>query len=354
MLFLSGSEREQWQMLAKKIRDHVTNHESILTLIRPNLKAAFCFHIGVLLTADGERERGERWLKTGTLMEADGLFSNAFLLGFLKRQEGKLIIPSPAFEDPRYFIHFASVPVMQRSRARFLDHLSHTLPIYDHQIRLMDIGCGDGSLTTRMLTRIASSNKTPGVSEVLLIDPSPAMLDLAEQTVRRAHPDVKILTANTRIQDLTSHLDHRFEIAVSSLAYHHMPYEEKACHLTRLKPWIDHFILFEMDANNDAPELHSPELSFSVYQSYGRIIDFVFSHDAEVEIAVSCVDRFLMSEMVSLLTEERGMRSDYHMLRTEWHQLFRDVLVPDFSLRSDSNTYSDEHVGLFTLHYGRE
>lgn len=354
MLFLSGQERDQWNMFGKDLLVREVDPESVLNSIRPNLKAAFCFYIGVMLTAGGEGERGERWLKVGTLSEDDGLFSNAFLLGFLKRQGGKLIIPSRAFEDPRYFIHFASVPMMQRSRARFLDHLSHTLPVFDHQISLMDIGCGDGSLTAQMLSKILSSNKVPGVAEVLLIDPSAAMLTLAEHTVRRAHPDLVILTANTRIQDLTNHIPHRYDIAVSSLAYHHMPYEEKERHLERLKPWIDHFVLFEMDANNDTPELHSPDLSLSVYQSYGRIIDFIFSHDAEVEIAISCVDKFLMSELVSLLTEERGVRTDYHMLRTEWHQIFRNVLAPEFSLRSDSNAYADEYTGLFTLHYGRE
>ena len=47
---------------------------------------------------------------------------------------------------------------------------------------------------------------------------------------------------------------------MSSLAYHHMPLEDKRVHLARLKPWIDHFLLFEMDANNDTPDLYSPEL----------------------------------------------------------------------------------------------
>jgi len=354
MLFLSGTEHDLWVNLAHDIRSHEIDVESVLKKIRPNIRAAFCFYIGVLLTTDGERVRGEQWLTAGTIREEDGLFSNAFLLGFLKRQGGNLVIPAPAFEDPRYFVHFVSVPMMQRARARFLDHFSHSLPVFDHPIRLMDIGCGDGSLTAGMLTRLLSSCKVPGVAEVLLVDPSRAMLDLAEKTVRSAHPDIPIRTDHTRIQDLTDHMNIRFDIAVSSLAYHHMPYEEKERHLTRLKSWINHFILFEMDANNDLPEGESPELSLSVYQSYGRIIDFIFSHDAEVEIAVSCVDRFLMSELVSLLTEKRGVRTDYHMLRTEWHRLFKDVLGPEFTLRCDSDAYADEYMGLFTLHYGRE
>jgi hypothetical protein len=40
-------------------------------------------------------------------------------------------------------------------------------------------------------------------------------------------------------------------------------------------------------------------------------MDFVFSHDAPVEVALACIDLFLMTEAVSLLTQPRGVRSDY-------------------------------------------
>jgi SAM-dependent methyltransferase len=354
MLFLTRYEREQWYKLLEEIRNTNATPELIIPQISLHLQSAFCFYIGVMLTATGKGKAGLAWLSAGTLNEADGVFSNAFLLGFLERQGGNLIVPAPAFEDPRHFIHFASVPMMRESRARFLAHLSHTLPPSDQPLRLMDIGCGDGSLTAAMIKSITESAKVQDIAEVLLVDPSPAMLTLAKKTVTAAYPDITILTANTRIQDLSDHIDRRYDVAVSSLAYHHMPYEDKAIHLKRLKPWIDNFVLFELDANNDTPEYGSPDLSLSVYQSYGRIIDFIFSHDAPVDVAVSCVDRFLMAELVSILTEKRGVRTDYHMLSAQWHQLFRSVLEPEFTLRSDSYAYADEYVGLFTHHYARE
>jgi hypothetical protein len=141
---------------------------------------------------------------------------------------------------------------------------------------------------------------------------------------------------------------------MSSLAYHHMPVEDKRIHLSRLRPWIDHFLLFEMDANNDTPELYSPELAFSVYQSYGRIMDFVYAYDAPVEVVTDCIDSFLMTEVVSLLTQPRGERTEYHMLRSQWHDLFRTCLCPEFTVSSDSTCYADEYMTLFTLHYGRK
>jgi len=218
----------------------------------------------------------------------------------------------------------------------------------------MDIGCGDGALTCRLLAHLMESKKVPEIGEVLLIDPSPAMISMATEKVRSAFPDVIISTDNARIQDCSLSFDRHYDIAMSSLAYHHMPVEDKRIHLSRLKPWISHFLLFELDANNDTPEMYSPELAVSVYQSYGRIMDFVFAHDAPVVVVTDCIDSFLMTEVVSILSEPRGIRTDYHMLRKEWLDLFSQVLEPEFSLRSDSTCYGDEYVGLFTLHYGRD
>ena len=62
---------------------------------------------------------------------------------------------------------------------------------------------------------------------------------------------------NARIQDCSAGINHHYDIVFSSLAYHNMPIEDKHIHLARLKPWIDHFVLFEMDANNDTPDLYS-------------------------------------------------------------------------------------------------
>ena len=204
-----------------------------------------------------------------------------------------------------------------------------------------------------LLSHLVESGKVNQISEIHLVDPSPAMIALAKKTVGDAFPGITLTTENARIQDCSSGICDHYDIAFSSLAYHHMPLEDKRIHLTRLKPWIDHFLLFEMDANNDTPDLYSPDLAFSVYQSYGRIIDFVFAHDAPLDVVTDCVDSFLMTELVSILTQPRGERTDYHMLRTQWNDLFRTVLGPEFVLQCDSACYADEYMALFTMHYGR-
>ena len=354
MLFLSGDESEEWTGYAREIAGNRVTPARYEGKIRSGLESAFEYYIGTLLAAKGKKKRAAEWLAAGTLCEDEGMFSSAFLMGFLQRHNGAMVPPAVAFEDPRPYLHFAGVPIMQQARANLVRQFVRTLPAFDSPIRFMDIGCGDGSLTARVLGALVDSGKVGDPAEILLVDPSPAMIALARKTVSAAFPGVPVTAENTRIQDCSASLGHRYEIAMSSLAYHHMPVEEKRVHLARLKPWIDHFLLFEMDANNDTPALHSPELALSVYQSYGRIMDFVYAHDAPVEVVTDCIDSFLMTELVSILTRPRGLRSDYHMLRTQWHELFRGSLGPEFSLRSDSSCYADEYMTLFTLHYGRE
>lgn len=353
MLFLSDNEKAAWAEYAREIADSTATPARYEDRVRSNLLSAFDYYIGTLLAAQGMSNRSAEWLEAGTMCEEDGLFSSTFLMGFLQRHNGSLIMPAIAFEDPRPYLHFAGVPVMREARSHLVRQFVHSLPAFDKPIRFMDIGCGDGSLTANVLRHLIGTGKAGEIDEVLLVDASPAMIALAKKTVSEALPGVTVTTENARIQDCSAAIRRHYDIAMSSLAYHHMPVEDKRIHLSRLRPWIDHFLLFEMDANNDTPELYSPELAFSVYQSYGRIMDFVYAYDAPVEVVTDCIDSFLMTEVASLLTRPRGMRTEYHMLRTQWHELFETCLAPEFSLQSDSSCYADEYTTLFTMHYGR-
>jgi len=88
--------------------------------------------------------------------------------------------------------------------------------------------------------------------------------------------------------------------------------------------------------NIDTPEVFTPDPALSSSQSCSRIIGFILTHDAPVDPAIDCVDSFMRGEFVSLLTEPRGKRLDYHMLCRQWHALRGEVLWPEPSCRCDS------------------
>ncbi|MFA4861323.1 class I SAM-dependent methyltransferase [Methanoregula sp.] len=353
MLFLSDREEREWRVYADEI---LTGHPapgSYDTKIQKNLVPSFHFYIAMFLAANGTGDEAVAWVKSAVLDEVDGLFGLAFLLGFLERYDRTLKKPALVFEDPRPFIHFTTAPFMSTARTLFVRHCNESLPVFPHSVRFMDIGCGNGALAVAVLSSLLESKKITGISEILLVDPSPAMATLAEKTLRAAFPDAPISIECSRIQDCSGRIDRKIDIAMSSLAYHHMPVEDKRIHLARLRPWIDHFLLFEMDADIDTHGRFSPALAVAVYQSYGRIFDCVYAHDASVEVVNECIDMFLMTEVISILCEPRGIRSDYHMLREQWNALFFEVLGPAFSCTCEADCYADEHMAFFTVQYSR-
>jgi SAM-dependent methyltransferase len=353
MLFLGPNEARTWSKLAGHILMSPDESVSVNEHIRPGLIPAFHYYIGTILLSKGIDRPGRKWISEGMAGEQGGLFSNAFLSSYLGRNNGRLVIPEAIFADPAPYIHFAGTPVLMDSRAGFRTHCVRALPRYPKPVKIMDIGCGHGMVLADLLLELQNSGIIAGVEEILLIDPSEAMLKLARENTARAFPDARILVSQARIEALSDKIDGHYDLALASLSYHHMPYETKLLHLRKLKNQVGSFILFELEANNDSPEMHSPELALSVYQSYGALMDFVFAHDAPVELAISSIDRFLMSEAIYFFIEPRGKRTDYHMLRSQWHQVFSEGLGKDFSCLCDSTCFGDENIGLFTMIYSK-
>jgi len=352
MLLLTAQEKKEWRALADEIFAGKSGPDKFSANVRSNLLPMFDYYLGAFLAAKGRVEQGRQWLAAGALAEEETLMSNSYLSSFLERHEGQLIMPAVVFEDPKPYIHFSGVPTIRDSRLNFLRHCSHSLPKFSMPVRIMDIGCGDGALIASFIKTMRAAGKVGDITEVALVDRSQGMLEVAGKTVESVLQKSAVRLINGKIEDVAPGLDKRYEIVVSSLTYHHMPLEQKRVHLKSLKHLMDNFIIFEIDANNDLPEQFSPELALSVYQSYGRLINLVFMHDAPVKLALSCVDAFLMTEEVSFLIQPRGLRNDYHMLRTQWHDLFEEVLAPDFNCLCNTTCYADDYLDLFTMHYG--
>ncbi|MCK9205323.1 MAG: class I SAM-dependent methyltransferase, partial [Bacteroidales bacterium] len=282
MLFLGAQESGTWQDYAGRLLKDPTGPVPVEGFIRPGLIPAFHFYLGMLFLSHGMNDNGLRWINAGLSGEQGGMFLNAFLSSYLNRNHGQLAVPEVIFADPAPYIHFAGTPILLDSRTKFRMHCVQSLPRFSKPLKIMDIGCGHGMVLVDLLLGLRKAGTIDAIEEVLLIDPSEAMLALAKKNVAGNFPGVRISVLQDRIEALSGRIGEDFDVALSSLAYHHMPYETKLLHLQKLKDRIGYFILFELDANNDTPGLNSPELALSVYQSYGALMDFVFANDAPV------------------------------------------------------------------------
>ena len=155
-----------------------------------------------------------------------------------------------------------------------------------------------------------------------------------------------------RIQEHAAELPADIDIALLSLAYHHMPWDDKATHLREMSGKVNHLLLMEMDGDNDTSQLGSPELAVSVYQSYGPLIDAIFAHDAPITVTQSCVDNFVMAEVISFLTQPRGRRNDYHMLRGQWTRIFSENLDGHHP-RGEATVLTSDGCEFFACHWSR-
>lgn len=353
MIFLSDSEKAEWRRLADEIEAGRVEPGRFTSGLRTALLPAFHYFVGTRLGARSHEALGQAWIDAGTGSERQGLSSNTFLSSFLRRHGGGWRMPAVCFEDPAPFVHFSGVPPLEQARRAFLDQCAASLPVFREPLRILDIGTGDGRLLARLLERLLESGVTREIGSIHVVEASEAMCDLATRHLREAFPGARIDATRGRIQEHPGEWDERFHVALSSLAFHHMPFEDKVLHLGRLAPHVEHFVIFELGADHDTPEQASPELALSIFQSYGRMIDFVFAHDAPIRTAVDCVDNFLMTEVMSFVLQPRGARTDYHMLRSQWHEAFRRGLGKGFACLCESTASSDTWLDLFTMHYGR-
>lgn len=319
MLYLMPDEREAWCVLTEQALQGVVSPDSQLAGMRPSLRPGLRFHVAGKQAAGGDVAAARPWLAVGAL-EEQGNMACAYLASFLERY-GSLTKPAVVFEDPRPYIHFTTVPAMVATRSAFRGFAARTLPDYRHPIRFMDIGCGNGTMGIELLQHLQQQMLFPGVGEIILVDPSAAMLETARADAAAAFPGVQVTTMPGRSQDLAACLPTGVDLTLCSLSIHHMPWQEKVSLVQRLAQCSSDLLLFELNGDHDLHEMGAPELSLSLYQTYGVLIDAIFAHDTPVDAALSCVDMFLLAELVSLLTEPRGKRTEYHMTPEQWRTL---------------------------------
>jgi hypothetical protein len=79
----------------------------------------------------------------------------------------------------------------------------------------------------------------------------------------------------------------------------------------------------------------------------------ILGTDGADEVARESADRFVAPELVSLLTQPRGMRSEYHMRRERWLELLSVAMGPDIRPLGTRTALATPHADLFAMHVGR-
>jgi SAM-dependent methyltransferase len=348
MYLISAEESRRWSAAGAAALEG-SAFLGLAETVRPDLRAPFHYYIGSLLAARGDVDEARVWLQAGA--DDEPVPGNSYLLDLIDRHQGSLVIPEVVFSDPRPWGHFSNLPALSSARQRFIEGAASSLPLFEDDLAVIDVGCGSGELAIRLARALLESRKAPGVGAFTLLDPSPAMLELASSNVRIAFPGVEVLEIEATLQEAQD-LGGHYDISIASSSVHHMPAEAKALHLARLGDAADHFLLSELEANHDYPELASPEIALSTYQVFGRGVQWIFEREAPVEVQRSCADAFLMKEAVSLLTEPRGARTEYHMLRREWQDVLGRAL-DEFECVCEMTCYADRYVEQFMMHYLR-
>ena len=338
-----------WEAVASEVTAGRVSPTDAARRIRPDLFAPFCYYVVTLLAARGDMDAATSWLEAGKA--AEPIPACSYLLDLLERQDGRFVIPEVAFVDPRPWGHFSGLTFLATARTGFIGRATASLPAFDEPLGYCDIGCGNGELGIRLARSLQSAGKASTVGAVMLMDPSPAMLELAGRNVREAFAAAEVTLLQSRLEEAPD-LPGGYDLAIASSSVHHMTAEQKAVHLPALARTVDHFLLFELEANHDYPEMGSPELAFSVYQIFGRGVQWVLEEPAPADVQRACADTFLMTEAISILTQPRGERTEYHVLRGQWKDLL-DRHLAGFECVCEATCCAEEYVEQFMLHYAR-
>ena len=118
---------------------------------------------------------------------------------------------APFYEVAGWLMSFGQLPAIRRQ----------SLAVADLQAgeRVLDVGCGPGSLTIPAARKVGKGGKVAG------IDASPEMIEVAIRKAKKQHLDIDLRVAPVEALPFG---DGEFDVVLSSLMLHHLPDDVKA------------------------------------------------------------------------------------------------------------------------------
>lgn len=192
---------------------------------------------------------------------------------------------------------------------------------------IVDVGPGNGVLITEIINQLVSIYNIKNL-QLVLIDKSLSMLEASEKYVQEHVPiPISFTKISCKLQEITEE-----QLAVirekppiwfinMAASVHHMPWEDKLPMLKTVRSLSNNCLLIEFPANHDRPEKNTPELVYSVSEHYRFYIQDVLNCPAPETDKKICLYNFILTEGITILSQERANRIDYHATIPEWQEL---------------------------------
>lgn len=287
--------------------------------------------------------RSDRILDARHLLQLnpDDHFARALEAGLSRHLSAKI----RAFEGPRPYLLWHHTPfdceVTKNKLDFFNRHIEEEVTRFRvRRLRIVDIGCGDGSLILALVRSILSIHERLKI-DLILCDPSNSMLEMAAKKCSR------LPVSNVSITELqcgVEHLDEErlfsgessaeFSVVIAGESIHHVSEEQKIkCHKLLLAA-CDLLLMAELEGNHDEPASDSVDLAFSVWSFYGALVHAVDESDLLPSAKWECVDRLILTEAISIIKNSRELRGDYHRTARQWQDLFKRVSADILEFRT--------------------
>jgi hypothetical protein len=192
---------------------------------------------------------------------------------------------------------------------------------------IIDIGSGNGILLVAIVNQILALYQLESI-QIISIEQSPEMLAATQQYCQKSISIPIVFTPIcAKIQEITAEqiatIDrhHPIWFVNASLSLHHIPSEIKVPTMKIIANRSRYCLISEANYNHDLPEKDTPELMYSVTESYGLVIQDVLNSATSQSDKKLCINNFLLTEAINILTKDREDRVDYHALISEWQEI---------------------------------
>lgn len=219
---------------------------------------------------------------------------------------------------------------------------------------IIDIGTGNGVLISEIIKQLILDFSLKEIN-LILLDQSPEMLNAAIKYCQESLAiPLKITPICSTVEnmiknpEILSHITETFWFINAAASLHHLPKETKLPTLKFIRNLSVPCLITECQGNHDQPEKNSPELVYSVAEFYGFFIEDLNHCNVSEKDKEICLHNLVLTEAITILSNTRNSRKDYHALISEWEDLGEKAgfniakITPNLSFENNFSLFTME------------